>query len=41
MHFSIKAILSVIPINILHKWLSHSSIFIISIYANVTGMDTS
>ncbi|MFP3257115.1 MAG: site-specific integrase [Candidatus Nanopusillus acidilobi] len=39
--FAIKAILSGVPINILQKWLSHSSIFITSIYTDVTGMDTS
>jgi integrase len=39
--FAVKAILSGVPINILQKWLSHSSIFITSIYTDVTGMDTS
>jgi site-specific recombinase XerD len=39
--FAVKAILSGVPINILQKWLSHSSIFITSIYTGVTGMDTS
>jgi integrase/recombinase XerD len=39
--FAVKAILSGVPINILQKWLSHSSIFITSIYTNITGMDTS
>ena len=38
--FAVKAILSGVPINILQKWLSHSSIFITSIYTDVTGMDT-
>jgi len=36
----VKAILSGVPVNILQKWLSHSSIFITSIYTNITGMDT-
>jgi integrase/recombinase XerD len=39
--FGVKAILSGVPINILQKWLSHSSIFITSIYTDITGMDTS
>jgi site-specific recombinase XerD len=39
--FAVKAILSGVPINILQKWLSHSSIFITSIYTDITGMDTS
>jgi len=39
--FAVKAILNGVPINILQKWLSHSSIFITSIYTDVTGMDTS
>jgi len=39
--FAVKSILSGVPINILQKWLSHSSIFITSIYTDVTGMDTS
>jgi len=39
--FAVKAILSGVPINILQKWLSHSSIFITSIYTDITGMDSS
>jgi len=39
--FAVKAILNGVPINILQKWLSHSSIFITSIYTDITGMDTS
>ena len=35
----VKAILSGVPVNILQKWLSHSSIFITSIYTNITGID--
>jgi len=39
--FAVKAILNGVPINILQKWLSHSSIFITSIYTDITGMNTS
>jgi len=38
--FAVKAILSGVPINIHQKWLSNSSIFITSIYTDVTGIDT-
>jgi hypothetical protein len=30
-----------VPINILQKWLNYYSIFITSIYTDITGMDTS
>jgi site-specific recombinase XerD len=39
--FAVKAILSGIPLNVLQKWLSHSSIFVTSIYTDITGMNTS
>ncbi|MGC8693967.1 MAG: tyrosine-type recombinase/integrase [Thermoplasmata archaeon] len=39
--FGVKAILDNVPVNILQKWLGHSSIFITSIYTDITGMDTS
>jgi len=39
--FAVKAILSRVPINILQKWLSNSSIFITSIYIDITGMGIS
>ncbi|MGC8981760.1 MAG: tyrosine-type recombinase/integrase [Minisyncoccia bacterium] len=39
--FAVKAVLSGIPLNVLQKWLSHSSIFVTSIYTDITGMDTS
>jgi len=39
--FAVKAILSGVPINILQKWIGHSSIFITSNYTNIKGMDTS
>jgi hypothetical protein len=38
-HISVKAILNWVSINIFQKWLRHSSIFITSIYTDVTRMD--
>ena len=38
--FGVKCILSNVPLNVLQKWLGHSSIFTTSIYTEITGMDT-
>lgn len=38
--FGVRAILSNVPLNVLQKWLGHSSIFTTSIYTEITGMDT-
>lgn len=38
--FGVKCILSNVPVNVLQKWLGHSSIFTTSIYTEITGMDT-
>ncbi|WP_298278447.1 site-specific integrase [Ferroplasma sp.] len=39
--FGVTAVLSGIPLNVLQEWLAHSSIFITSIYTQITGLDTS
>ncbi len=39
--FAVKALLDGVPINVLQKWLAHSSLIMTSIYADVLGMDTS
>jgi len=38
--FAVTAVLSGIPLNVLQQWLAHSSIFITSIYTQITGIDT-
>ncbi|MGC8673481.1 MAG: tyrosine-type recombinase/integrase, partial [Thermoplasmata archaeon] len=38
--FAVKAVLSGIPLNVLQKWLSHSSIFVTSIYTDITCLYT-
>ena len=39
--FAVAAVLSGVPLNVLQEWMAHSSIFITSIYTQITGMDTS
>ena len=39
--FAVKALLDGVPINVLQKWLAHSSLIMTSVYADVLGMDTS
>lgn len=39
--FAVKSILSGVPLNVLQKWLGHSSIFTTSVYTEITGIDTS
>ncbi|MDA8142650.1 MAG: site-specific integrase [Thermoplasmatales archaeon] len=39
--FAVKALLDGVPINVLQKWLAHSSLIMTSVYADVMGMDTS
>ena len=39
--FAIKAFLDGVPINVLQKWLAHSSLAMTTVYADVLGMDTS
>ncbi|WP_367117907.1 tyrosine-type recombinase/integrase [Caldisphaera sp.] len=38
--FAVKAVVSGIPLNVLQKWLSHSSIFVTSIYTDITCLYT-
>ena len=37
----VKALLDGVPINVIQKWLAHSSLAMTSVYADVLGMDTS
>ena len=39
--FAVKALLDGTPINVLQKWLAHSSLAMTTVYADVLGMDTS
>jgi integrase len=39
--FAVKALLDGVPINVLQKWLAHSSLAMTTVYADVLGMDTS
>ena len=39
--FAVKALLDGAPINVLQKWLAHSSLAMTTVYADVLGMDTS
>ncbi|MGC8563259.1 MAG: tyrosine-type recombinase/integrase, partial [Thermoplasmata archaeon] len=38
--FAVKAIMSGVPLNVLQKWLGHSSVFTTSVYTEIMGMDT-
>jgi site-specific recombinase XerD len=38
--FAVKAIMDGVPLNVVQKWLGHSSVFTTSVYTDVTGMDT-
>jgi len=38
--FAVKALLDGVPLNVLQKWLAHSSLVMTSVYADVIGMDT-
>ncbi len=39
--FAVKALLDGVPINVLQRWLAHSSLAMTTVYADVLGMDTS
>lgn len=39
--FAVKALLYGVPINVLQKWLAHSSLAMTTVYADVLEMDTS
>jgi integrase len=39
--FAVKALMDGVPINVLQKWLAHSSLLVTSVYADVLSMDTS
>ena len=39
--FAVKALIDGVPINVLQKWLAHSSLAMTTVYADVLGMDTS
>lgn len=39
--FAVRALLDGVPVNVLQKWLAHSSLIVTSVYADVVGMDTS
>ena len=39
--FAVTAVLSGVPLNVLQEWMAHSSIFITSVYTQITGIDTS
>ncbi|MEM0136374.1 MAG: tyrosine-type recombinase/integrase [Thermoplasmatales archaeon] len=38
--FDVRAIMDNVPVNVLQRWLGHSSIFTTSVYTQITGMDT-
>ena len=38
--FAVKALMDGVPLNVVQKWLGHSSVFTTSIYTDITGMDT-
>lgn len=38
--FAVQAVRAGVPLNVLQKWLGHSSIFTTSIYTQITGVDT-
>lgn len=38
--FAVKALLDGVPINVVQKWLAHSSLLVTSVYADVLSMDT-
>ncbi len=38
--FAVTAVLSGVPLNVLQEWMAHSSIFITSVYTQITGIDT-
>ena len=40
-NFAVKAIMDHVPLNALQQWMSHPSVFTISIYTPITRMDTS
>ena len=39
--FAVKALIDGVPINVLQKWLAHSSLAMTTVYADILGMDTS
>ena len=39
--FAVKALLDGVPINVLQRWLAHSSLAMTTVYGDVLGMDTS
>jgi hypothetical protein len=38
--FAVRTIMSGVPLNVLQKWLEHSSVFMTSVYTEIMGMDT-
>lgn len=38
--FAVRALLDGVPVNVLQKWLAHSSLIVTSVYVDVIGMDT-
>lgn len=39
--FAVRSLMDGVPINVLQKWLAHSSLIVTSVYADVLSMDTS
>ncbi|MCL5439951.1 MAG: tyrosine-type recombinase/integrase [Candidatus Thermoplasmatota archaeon] len=39
--FAVRSLLDGVPINVVQKWLAHSSLIVTSVYADVLSMDTS
>ncbi len=38
--FAVKALFDGVPINVVQRWLAHSSLLVTSVYANILSMDT-
>ena len=39
--FAVRSLIDGVPVNVLQKWLAHSSLMVTSVYADVLSMDTS
>lgn len=39
--FAVRCLLDGVPVNVVQKWLAHSSLIVTSVYADVLSMDTS
>lgn len=39
--FAVRSLLDGVPINVVQKWLAHSSLIVTSVYADILSMDTS